>query len=1068
MKATDKRLATIKRYLDEGRVADLFVEELGWDRPPTPARTITVDGITAIEIADKRGVGVWRFDQIPSGRTIRVLDKEISKRTRERLLVFQDSDQQTWLWPEQRRSGSGFKLVKHTYVAGTTNQDLAQRLAAATFAIDEEPILTVIDVLDRVRVSFAADKVTKRFYSEYRKQHEQLVGLIEGIESLEDRSWYGSVLMTRLMFLYFIEKKGFLDNDPSYLRNRLAMVRKAWGTNAFYGFYRNFLLPLFHEGLGSHRHEYDHPEVAEIIGDVPYVNGGIFAPHLLETRYADIKVPDEAFEEVFSLFDQYRWHLDERPTDDVNEINPDVLGYIFEQYINQKEQGAYYTKEDVTGYMTGVTITPAFFDKLGADSEPWVLLTVDPDRYIYDSVRHGVDINLPDDIAEGLDDPAKRDDWANKAPAQWGLPGETWWEVVDRRRYCYELKQRLADGRVGDANDAVTYNLDLRTLAIDYLDTLGSIEEVTEAFYALTQLRILDPTSGSGAFLFAALETLADLYEILIDRARELDDGTPPPFLVEADRHPNVSYYILKTAILNNLYGVDVMEEAGEISRLRLFLKLVAQVDKRDDLEPLPDLDFNIRTGNLLVGIATPHDARTRLADNATLFNYQQIDEAAGVAETVAHVYRQFVNAQAADQDPDTIRSLKNQLNNQLAELREQLDSILYELRSETEGFDEWRSSHQPFHWFVEYPEVFIRGGFDVVVGNPPYIRRTKVRNYRWIGYRTQNCPDIYAMCMERAVGLSTRRGRFSMVVPHSVAYSKGFETARRVLREKSLHVWLSSYALMPDALFKGVRIRNSIVVTALDGLDGDHDSTVYSGWRNRWRADERPHLFPRLRYMRLPAELAASSWPFLGSEAFAKWIVQAKRSGYSFGKSLGRSGKPAQSLRYKTVAGYYVSMWPLDTLGDPPSYDPDGRQIPQTKVKTLFLGRPRERDIAFMLGIGKWFFAWWQATGDDFDVTQGVIKSFPLDPEQLREDVAQRMLAFLDELITTLRENVTYKGYKYQGRPGARIGNWYVPAARDITDKIDHVLVDALADDELWRDLNTMHARLTLTEESD
>ncbi len=77
------------------------------------------------------------------------------------------------------------------------------------------------------------------------------------------------------------------------------------------------------------------------------------------------------------------------------------------------------------------------------------------------------------------------------------------------------------------------------------------------------------------------------------------------PSLAEVEAHPNQSYFIMKSIILNNLYGVDIMAEAVEICKLRLFLKMVAQVERGDQIEPLPDIDFNIRCGNTLVGFAT-------------------------------------------------------------------------------------------------------------------------------------------------------------------------------------------------------------------------------------------------------------------------------------------------------------------------------------------------------------------------------------------------------------------------------------------------------------------------------
>ena len=88
--------------------------------------------------------------------------------------------------------------------------------------------------------------------------------------------------------------------------------------------------------------------------------------------------------------------------------------------------------------------------------------------------------------------------------------------------------------------------------------------------------------------------------------------------LREVDRHPSRTYFIYKSIIINNLYGVDIMEEATEICKLRLFLKLVSQVDKFDDIEPLPDIDFNIRAGNTLVGFASYDETKKAIEGKTT------------------------------------------------------------------------------------------------------------------------------------------------------------------------------------------------------------------------------------------------------------------------------------------------------------------------------------------------------------------------------------------------------------------------------------------------------------------
>ncbi len=154
--------------------------------------------------------------------------------------------------------------------------------------------------------------------------------------------------------------------------------------------------------------------------------------------------------------------------------------------------------------------------------------------------------------------------------------------------------------------------------------------ELLRAFWhAIVHVTILDPTCGSGAFLFAALNVLEPLYEACLDRmeafVEELDRSgekhRPEKFsdfrkvLENVAAHPNRSYFIFKSIILNNLFGVDIMEEAVEICKLRLFLKLAAQVEPdaaKDNfgIEPLPDIDFNIRAGNTLVGYATADEVR--------------------------------------------------------------------------------------------------------------------------------------------------------------------------------------------------------------------------------------------------------------------------------------------------------------------------------------------------------------------------------------------------------------------------------------------------------------------------
>src|SRR5690606_2235659 len=152
------------------------------------------------------------------------------------------------------------------------------------------------------------------------------------------------------------------------------------------------------------------------------------------------------------------------------------LGYVFEKYTNQKEMGAYYTKEDITEYISKNTILPFLLQKVAAKlpAAAWDMLQADPDRYLYEAVRRGAGENekawrksLPENIALGLvtaspDLLARRRNWNTPTPATHALPTEIWRETIARHQRCHELRRKLRDGEVCDPADLVTLNLNIR------------------------------------------------------------------------------------------------------------------------------------------------------------------------------------------------------------------------------------------------------------------------------------------------------------------------------------------------------------------------------------------------------------------------------------------------------------------------------------------------------------------------------------------------------------------------------------------------------------------------------
>jgi hypothetical protein len=345
----------------------LFVEELGWDNYTAPL-VVPVDGrdYTLNAIVEKRGMVVFVYEteqnvSMPGYSVRRKIERQVAKSAREHIVIYVNSEKalQIWQWVK-REAGKPTACREHRFYSAQPGDSLIQKIDNLIFTLeDEEKGPTVLDASGRARKAFDVEKITRRFYDRFKTEHEKFLKFLKGIPEEKLQRWYVSVMLNRLMFIYFIQKKGFLDDDTNYLRSRLRKS-KQYGKDLYY---QKFLCPLFFEGFAKKEAERS-PETNQLLGTVPYLNGGLFQHHQIEKWHGkEIQIEDAAFENLFTFFDEYDWHLDERPRHADNEINPDVLGYIFEKYINQKQMGAYYTKEDITEYISKNTIIPFLFDK---------------------------------------------------------------------------------------------------------------------------------------------------------------------------------------------------------------------------------------------------------------------------------------------------------------------------------------------------------------------------------------------------------------------------------------------------------------------------------------------------------------------------------------------------------------------------------------------------------------------------------------------------------------------------------------------------------------------------------
>ena len=414
---------SFSRYIKAFQFRELF-NDMGWNNDRTKQPIIVDDETYNLTgIAEKSGFRIFTCvpaagNKLPDSTTRKKLEGKVTKLFQEHLIIFIDEHKQEQVWQlAVRKVGSPTKISETRYSLSQDPELLYQRASGLFFTLDEEEKVTIIDVTKRVADNFQQnnERVTKKFYESFKREHTAFLKFIKGIDDQLNMDWYASLMLNRLMFCYFIQKKGFLDNNKNYLQDKLKACKEKKGKNQFYSFYRDFLLALFHKGLGAPEHS---KNIEVEIGKIPYLNGGLFDEHQIEKTFKKIEIDDKAFEQLFNFFDEWEWHLDTRESASGKDVNPDVIGYIFEKYINDRAQmGAYYTKEDITDYISKNCIIPWLFDEVKRqysrgrfDTCPfanggwlWQMVKTSGDEYIYDAVKYGVPVGAdlcvcPDNI----------------------------------------------------------------------------------------------------------------------------------------------------------------------------------------------------------------------------------------------------------------------------------------------------------------------------------------------------------------------------------------------------------------------------------------------------------------------------------------------------------------------------------------------------------------------------------------------------------------------------------------------------------------------------------------------
>jgi len=619
------------------------------------------------------------------------------------------------------------------------------------------------------------------------------------------------------------------------------------------------------------------------------------------------------------------------------------------------------------------------------------------------------------------------------------------------------------------------------------------------AFYrAICSASVLDPTCGSGAFLFAELNILEPLYEACLERMQAFlnefaslppDETTPetmqptsvqspdvpssdwlaaedqttdvpePPSaagavgkaakpklfsdfrrtLAEVSEHPSSRYFIVKSIIIGNLYGVDIMEEAVEICKLRLFLKLVAQIDRIEQVEPLPDVDFNIRAGNTLVGYVSL-DAirraveRERGGQKKLAFSdaQEEVDAIAEKAEIADRAYQKFREMQTRQgMDASLFTEAKRQLRARLDALSEQLDRYLAAEHGvparNRDSFAAWHETNQPFHWFVEFFGIMRRGGFDVVIGNPPYVvcSASNVR-YRIDAqqYRTLPTKNLYALVWERSIDLARQRSPIGLIVQLTILSSERLPTLQDLLAQRG-HTYAISFPRRPESIFDGVEMPVAITISY-----GKSQHEFTTSRVRRFYTQERAHALTTTPLTRHAIRISGYRIAKIGTSIEASIVQKITKQPLILESLMTSTSK--EVVYYQEACRYWLKACP-----GLPFFRRNGERMAPPHGRVLHFSTKEGAAFAACLLNSSLFYWFYSAFCDCEHVNDGVVRGFFIPQQWNKMQWASMSTRLLQSLADHARRKVinTAQGHTIE------YDEMKALFSKDVIDEVDRAL---------------------------
>lgn len=690
----------------------------------------------------------------------------------------------------------------------------------------KEYLLHLLDIDNRkitisdIEKQFDVEKVTKKFFEEYKEKYLQLKEFLDKNEDFQTEAKncdfnseeFAKKLMGQIVFLYFLQKKGWLgvqlvpneltieeynellsQNDSvsqsliknyyTYENNKYIVEKTKlrilemqediinltnifkgtkydmpWGTGK-----KDFIMYIFNQSQKEHKNFFDdYLEYFFYKGlnekrenqyfplfncKIPFLNGGLFEP-LNNYRWssAHFEIKNSLFHNdnedgILDFLNLYNFTIDEEePLEKEIAVDPEMLGKIFENLLeigDRKDKGAFYTPREVVHYMCQESLSNYLSNKVGIDYAE-----------INQFIKYGEMISQYD----------------------WNLSLD------------------------GDTEFAIGKSVYDNILEIDN---------------ALTNVKIADPAVGSGAFPLGMLNEIVKLRNniqtyILIQKelgVLSLDN-------LYSTEHLETDIYKMKLQTIENcIYAVDIETSAVDIAKLRLWLSLVVDYPSDKEPRPLPNLDCKIMQGNSLIQDFENVPLFSEKMLETNLKGYHRNESQLSYVSDVHIQQTLFDDTKQINEYIDKMLDLQKEYfitsdNKLKKDLKEKIDLIQMgmveeSLRSEPKKLERFKEiskkKQKPwFIWKLEFYDVFKNnGGFDIVIGNPPYIKEGKnsdvfkgLKNNKY--YKGKMDFWYFFACI--GIDLLVKEGTLCFIAPNNWITSFGASIMRnKVLTETTI-----------------------------------------------------------------------------------------------------------------------------------------------------------------------------------------------------------------------------------------------------------------------------------------